>query len=297
VSPSHRLLRLSAALLSTAALGATALVNTSADAQPQVHARATIPITVVSVNDAYHVTLPATLTPGLRRIKVVTTTGHAREADFVHLKPGYTLDDLVSDLNASFSTDTPDLEALNRFYDSTVVAGGLVARQNVPGLGRLTFFPGQWYAFDPAVFPTTAEAFTPFMVAGEPTGATTTFTARITAEHDTQWNPRPVSINYRGWIKFTNKAESPHFIELAKLAPGKTYADFKAWVKAVMSGHDAPPPFGKFSLDEGLVSPGHAYTFKYDIPKGNYVVLCFMPDRETGLPHAFMGMSRPLTVK
>ena len=51
-------------------------------------------------------------------------------------------------------------------------------------------------------------------------------------------------------------------------------------------------------MDSGVVSPGHSATFKYNLPKGNYVMLCFWPDASMGgMPHAFMGMHRPITLK
>ena len=31
-------------------------------------------------------------------------------------------------------------------------------------------------------------------------------------------------------------------------------------------------------------------TVTYHLTKGEYVLLCFMPDPKTGMPHAFMGM-------
>jgi len=291
----QRLAGLAATFVSVAALtGSSLFAITTADARPVTSHRAALPFTAVSIDDAGHVTLPATLRPGLRQIKVTATK--RREAAFIHLKAGYTLDELVADLNASFTSEQPDLPALNRFYDQTVIPGGIVARPDHPGVGRLTFAKGKYYAFYPT-FPIATDDFTPFMVTGDPTGATAPVTPKIVAEHDDFWRRTPASIPSSGWLKFSNIAESPHFIELAKLAPGKTYADFKQWVRDIKAGKDVPPPFGRFALDEGVVSPGHAYSFKYDIPKGDYVVLCFMPDRKTGMPHAFMGMHRPLTVK
>jgi hypothetical protein len=29
---------------------------------------------------------------------------------------------------------------------------------------------------------------------------------------------------------------------------------------------------------------------RYDLPRGEYLIACFWPDRLTGMPHAFMGM-------
>jgi hypothetical protein len=51
-------------------------------------------------------------------------------------------------------------------------------------------------------------------------------------------------------------------------------------------------------MDSGVLSPGRVATFKYNLPKGNYALMCFWPDAEMGgTPHAFMGMLRGITVK
>ena len=38
------------------------------------------------------------------------------------------------------------------------------------------------------------------------------------------------------------------------------------------------------------MSPGYAEDVHVNLPKGEYVALCFVADRKTGMPHAFMGM-------
>jgi hypothetical protein len=40
-----------------------------------------------------------------------------------------------------------------------------------------------------------------------------------------------------------------------------------------------------------VISPGRSMTVDYDLPPGQYVLLCFMPDPKMhGMPHALMGM-------
>lgn len=295
----HRLIGAAVALAATTALTVPSLSLGAADARPAapVDARAaTLPFTKVTINSAGKISLPASFKPGWRTVKVVAAV--RAEAAFVHLKPGYTLDMLIADLGQVFSQQ-PDLAAINRFYDMTVLPGGLVAKPGTPAVGRLKFAAGKYYAFNPQAGPPTVESFTAFMVTGTPsTVAPPKPTRTITALRDDLWAKTPASIPARGWLRFVNKAQSPHFIELAKLAKGKTYADFKAWMNKLMAGKNpGPPPFGKFALDQGVVTQGRSYQFKYDIPRGRYVVLCFMPDRKMGMPHAFMGMHRPLTVK
>jgi hypothetical protein len=44
-------------------------------------------------------------------------------------------------------------------------------------------------------------------------------------------------------------------------------------------------------MQTGTLSPGRSMTVDYDLPPGQYVVMCFFPDPEMGgVPHALMGM-------
>jgi hypothetical protein len=38
------------------------------------------------------------------------------------------------------------------------------------------------------------------------------------------------------------------------------------------------------------VSPGHQSLLSYNLPKGTYLLQCFVADSVTGIPHTFMGM-------
>ena len=35
----------------------------------------------------------------------------------------------------------------------------------------------------------------------------------------------------------------------------------------------------------------------YNLPKGTYVLMCFVADDMTGIPHAFMGMHKVIKLK
>ena len=44
-------------------------------------------------------------------------------------------------------------------------------------------------------------------------------------------------------------------------------------------------------METGSISPGTSMTVDYDLPAGQYVVMCFFPDPKMGgMPHALMGM-------
>ena len=46
-------------------------------------------------------------------------------------------------------------------------------------------------------------------------------------------------------------------------------------------------------METGTLSPGRSMTADYDLPPGQYVIMCFFPDPKMGgMPHALMGMLR-----
>jgi hypothetical protein len=66
-----------------------------------------------------------------------------------------------------------------------------------------------------------------------------------------------------------------------------------------LQSEEGPPPSWVLpaSMETGTLSPGRSMTVDYDLPAGQYVVLCFFPDPEMGgMPHALMGMLRMITL-
>jgi len=60
------------------------------------------------------------------------------------------------------------------------------------------------------------------------------------------------------------------------------------------SGSQTPPPFFRAGPSGGndVVSPGGTIRVAYNLPAGTYVLLCFVADDVTGMPHALMGMHK-----
>ena len=66
-------------------------------------------------------------------------------------------------------------------------------------------------------------------------------------------------------------------------------------VQAYFDSHvQTPPPFGinRPTIGMDVLSPRKQLVLSYSLPKGTYVLLCFVADDETGMPHAFMGMHK-----
>jgi uncharacterized cupredoxin-like copper-binding protein len=93
-------------------------------------------------------------------------------------------------------------------------------------------------------------------------------------------------------IRVENAGPQLHEIALNQLAPGKTLADFQAWVQGGMKGEPPAKPVG------GVTGPdvgGHEY-FTATLTAGKYVLICFVPDQTDKQPHFMHGMVKEITV-
>ena len=94
-------------------------------------------------------------------------------------------------------------------------------------------------------------------------------------------------------IRFTNGGTEGHEVGLVRVPDGTTVEQ----VLGVFSGETAPPPgFDAVSLGgvQGI-DPGASQIATLDLKRGSYVLICGIPSAE-GVPHAFLGMARLLSV-
>ena len=94
---------------------------------------------------------------------------------------------------------------------------------------------------------------------------------------------------HEGSYLFANVADTIHFMEIVPVKNGTTDAQIQAYFN---SGAQGTPPFGKIGPVGGndVATPGNFLRVSYELPPGTYVLLCFVADDMTGMPHAFMGM-------
>jgi hypothetical protein len=92
-----------------------------------------------------------------------------------------------------------------------------------------------------------------------------------------------------------NTGHQPHQAQIAKFKSGMGVRDF---AKALKN----PNPnailgvFDRFVGGPNVVAPGHSQTTIQNLSSGNYLVLCFVPDPKTHMPHFAMGMYAPFRV-
>jgi hypothetical protein len=102
--------------------------------------------------------------------------------------------------------------------------------------------------------------------------------------------------------KVTNNGDQPHFLELIK-APGPVTVDQVLDLLMSTGDPSATPAPGALDPETiegvggiGTISPGQTGWYITDLEPGTYVALCFVPDRDSGMPHVMMGMVQVFTV-
>ena len=101
---------------------------------------------------------------------------------------------------------------------------------------------------------------------------------------------------HQGTYLFHNVADTIHFMQIIPVKPGTTDKQ----IQAFFNSHSmSPPPFFAAGPSGGnnVVSPGRTIQVAYNLPKGTYVLMCFVADDMTGIPHAFMGMHKVIKLK
>lgn len=104
---------------------------------------------------------------------------------------------------------------------------------------------------------------------------------------------------HRGTYTFQNDSDTIHLMIIVPIKPRITDRDVQAFFDAARNGKaNVPPPFASGPTGgNDVVSPGYRLKLSYDLPAGRYVLLCYVADDITGLPHAFMGMHQVVDLK
>jgi len=94
-------------------------------------------------------------------------------------------------------------------------------------------------------------------------------------------------------IRVENRGPQLHEVALAQLAPGKTAEDVTKWESG---GLKTPPPVTRFLGGASPMAPSGVVTFPVTLERGNYVLICFVPDAKDGRSHAAHGMVLQFTI-
>lgn len=97
-------------------------------------------------------------------------------------------------------------------------------------------------------------------------------------------------------VTVVNSGHQPHEVQILGPAQGKTIADVKAYLMAKPGATPpGPPPYQAYG-GVAATAPGAKQAFTPGLPAGEYLLVCFVTDPTTHLPHFMMGMMSHVTV-
>ena len=96
-------------------------------------------------------------------------------------------------------------------------------------------------------------------------------------------------------IDYVNAGSQYHEWALAKIAPGHTAADVRAYLDR-KGPNAAPPPWVQDVGGVGVMSPGQRIGITRDLQQGHYAFICFLPGPGGKKPHYSLGMFKGFTV-
>ena len=226
---------------------------------------------------------------------LVTIHGEPTEEDwafgpmFLRVPDDMTMDDLME--QASGATEGPPA-----FYYDAVIAGGpviLAASGATSAVGVVDLVPGDWIVAGSAL----EQPPSPFTVTGE-------MPAELPEpESDVTLTIGEMVINVSAGalalgdnrVKVENIGTQPHFVELAKVPDGTTEENIEATIAGFMGGTPEAEPLAEEDFVVAAFSNEQAgQTVQWSVmtieEPGTYAATCWIPDPESGMPHAAMGM-------
>jgi hypothetical protein len=237
---------------------------------------------------------------------VVTLTADAGAevsagVEFLMLPEDVPFDDFLTAL-------TESMEGPPEWYYQTYLAGGLSADPASTSQGIFDLRPGTyavWSGGDPEAAQSpvelvaTGEAATP-AGAAEPVADATLTMFEYGFELDGQLAPGPQL------LAVTNVGAQPHFAVLVQPDVPVTREQVGMVLEAEMAGTptaDAAAAAGVSNPDEwrfaeyaGTISMGATEWIAVNLAPGTYVLVCFVPEIGTGVPHAYQGMYDVISV-
>lgn len=99
------------------------------------------------------------------------------------------------------------------------------------------------------------------------------------------------SMPARCTIRVVNASDTLHFVSFQRVRKGTTDRQVQQYFA---SGNQAPPPWAVQGPEMGtdVLTPGQPLKLSYRLHPGTYVLVCFIADDKSGMPHAIMGMHK-----
>lgn len=180
-------------------------------------------------------------------------------------------------------------------YESTWAGGAFAFPGAPPAQAVVTLTPGEWLLMTPPEAGLPPQAFT---VSGEAGEAPAAPEGAVAVELDNFQIilPEQITAGPQIW-EVTNIGDQPHEVFISSSPERLSVEDAEMLLAFMMSPPEATPPPGLPNLEEfvdvGFVAPisGEQTTLvEMNLEPGHYVAVCFLPEKESGDPHALEGM-------
>jgi hypothetical protein len=279
-----------AAVIATA-VGASVAATTGfgwvgASAQPRVHSSA--PAVVIPVTIKKHVIVLASgnnIQAGRTIFNVTTHIKHgAHTLQLLRLHAGYTATDLQRDLTEGIESDNPNLKAVRRLDHRVTWLGGATSTHGSTEQFGAALRPGNYLMLDlsPGGAVAQVKVFGPRARRAH-FGRDATV---IGTRHDSWRMPKVLSTD--SWIRLRNTSDEAHFFSISKVKKSTDGHKIRRFIKH--GGRGNPSWLEKPSTQSGVFSHHTNVAYHLQLPRGKYLVACYWPSDETGMPHFAMGM-------
>ena len=249
------------------------------DSQPQV-----FEVETTEDGKETRVTAPPSVTPGAVEIRLNNTGENPHTLQIIQLGDGHTAAEAM-EAGEGWGEGGGELPEWVRFIGGigeTPPGGSGVAVVDLPA--------GEYAAFD--IEGEGPEPFAEFTVEGDE-GADLPETDAVIEAVDYDFNATGVQAGSQQ-VLLENSGEEPHHLIAAPMSPGKTQADLEKFLKS----ESGPPPIDESkAFTTAIVSGGESAVVDMRFESGDYALVCFVPDRAGGPPHAAKGMARVVTVE
>ena len=278
----------------------------------------------VRVTDASFEGLPAEVPAGRYLLTVESATAEGGTVAFMQLPEGMGVDDFVALLSGptpaspepGVATPTSEVgppaspaaageEGPPEWYYQTKMAGGTGAFPGQTAQAIVDLTPGEWIAWAddpeapqaPVGLTVTGEAGATPEAAEEPAADVTVTMFEYDFTVAGAFAPGPQT------IKVANVGAQPHFMLLQRSPGPITEEQIQQLLDLAMTGGTPAPDADLPNPDEfvpaaimEIMSSGTTAWLAANLEPGYYILICFVPDIESGIPHAFEGMYEVVAV-
>jgi hypothetical protein len=263
----------------------TGLATTSGSAQAmgsrsETHARATTLTVNVPSTPSGPVLDVQTIRPG-NTVFTFTRAGAGGGIEILRLRPGYSINQAGQDFGQLFSGNVKAIRRIDKFV--VFYGGAQTLKGTASVIGMNLDKTGTYYAVN-----VDKSTLSTFKVEGSVESRSLPKASGHINWLKGNYFSHPSGLPAKGWLKQANHATEPHFLDFEKVKGSTTRKQVK---KFFDNGAKGNPGFGlPDHAGTLIVSPGHTIVWQYDLTKGKYVTACFWPSKQTGMPHALMGM-------